>query len=145
MSSAKLMCDCASVEPDLRMACMCGSSLFSLLDASVQPIKAGLPAGIQPQTERQAWRQVASLLRCLFGALLKPEGSLARLPGSCYRPRLRGNELVDWRQCLGRFPECVAKVLVYKWGLGVEAVFARSCSRVRNRSQLSATVRNRSR
>ena len=42
------------------------------------------------------------------------------------------------------FPECVARVPVSLWGLGVEGVFARRCVRVRNRPQPSATVRNRS-
>ena len=40
------------------------------------------------------------------------------------------------------FPECVARVPVSLWGSGGEAVFAKSCVCVRNRSQPSATVRN---
>ena len=40
----------------------------------------------------------------------------------------------------GVFPECVARVPVSLWGLGVEGV----CSTLPNRSQPSATVRNRS-
>ena len=44
------------------------------------------------------------------------------------------------------FPECVARVPVSLWGSGgIEGVFARRCFRIRNRSQPSATVRNRSR
>ena len=46
------------------------------------------------------------------------------------------------------FPGCVARVPVSLWGsggLGVEGVFARRCVHERNRSQPSATVRNRPR
>ena len=52
----------------------------------------------------------------------------------------------------GLLPECVARVPVSLWGLGVEGVFARRCVYVRNRPQPSAnrpqpfaTVCNRSR
>ena len=45
---------------------------------------------------------------------------------------------------LGFFPECVARVPVSLWGLGVEGLFARRCVHGRNRPQPSAIVRNRS-
>ena len=41
------------------------------------------------------------------------------------------------------FPECVARVPFHSGGLGAEGVFARRCVCGRNRSQPSATVRNR--
>ena len=41
------------------------------------------------------------------------------------------------------FPECVARVPVSLWGCGGRGVFAGCCPTVRNRSQPSATVRNR--
>ena len=44
----------------------------------------------------------------------------------------------DFEMCF--FPECVARVPVSLWGSGGEAVFAKSCVCVRNRSQPSATV-----
>ena len=40
-------------------------------------------------------------------------------------------------------PECVARVPVSLWGCGGEAVFTKGCVCARNRSQPSATVRNR--
>ena len=43
------------------------------------------------------------------------------------------------------FPECVARVPVSLWGCGGRGVFAGCCPTVRNRSQPSATVRNRPR
>ena len=43
------------------------------------------------------------------------------------------------------FPECVARGPVSLWGCGGWALFARRCATVRNRSQPSATVRNRTR
>ena len=45
----------------------------------------------------------------------------------------------------GIFPECVARVPVSLWGLGVEGVFARRCVHGRNRPQPFAAVRNRPR
>ena len=61
----------------------------------------------------------------------------AKTPFNCRR---------TWCSFQDPFPECVARVPVSLYrGLGVEGVFARRCPTVRNRPQLFATVRNRSR